>query len=172
MKYEDSPIACYLYNLHENEEMTIEEKIKEITIKYEKLKNKEKWDTLRNFFMNPIYTRIAYQCETYSNFGTGTVENKYIKTDISHEDAVKGNIYFYILLSVIGGNNKIVAHLANYFTYSEKTSQYLHEYGKEHSLQYEFDVGRGDDKNFILIMHHLVEAVDGHSIYKCIELPI
>lgn len=171
MIYEDSPVACYLYNLHENPKMTVKDKIKEITEKYEMLKHKEKWDTLINFFTNPIYTRTAYQCETYSNFGTGAVENKYIRTNISHEDAVKSNVYFYILLSLLGGNDKIVNHAANYLTGSEKTSTYLSEFGNEHNLQYECS-GRKCEKNFILIMHQLVSNKAGCSIYKCIELPI
>ena len=173
MEYEDSPVVCYLYNLHENDEMTTEEKIKEITEKYEILKQKEKWDTINNFFINPIYTRISYCCKTYSNFRHGTAENRYIRSEISHESAVKGNIYFYILLSIIGGDNNIdiVPYTANHLTASKKTSQYLIEYGKEHGLHYDYS-GRNCGKYLIRIMHCLVSESNGHNIYKCIELPI
>ena len=168
---EDSPVAYYLYCLHKNDKMSVAEKIKDVTEKYEILRYKKDWDTLKNFFENKIYVRTSYYCETYSNFGKGTIANKYIRSDISHEDAVKGNIYFYILLSIIGENNDIVAYTANYLTYSEKTEEYLYRYGKEHSLQYEFG-GRQIGKCLVRIMHHCVSATDGHKIYECIELPI
>lgn len=171
MMYEDSPVAYHLYSLHINDKMTITEKIKDVTEKYEILKHKERWDALENFFENPIYVRLSYYCETYSNFGKGTVANKYIRSDISHEEAVKGNIHFYILLSVIGGKKDVVAYTANHLSYSEKTEQYLYEYGKEHSLQYEFG-GRQMGKYLIRIMHRCMLERNGHKIYECIELPI
>lgn len=171
MIYEDSPVAYHLYSLHKNDKMGITEKIKEVTEKYKILKHKEKWDTLKNFFENPIYVKISYYCETYSNFGKGTLSNEYIRSDISHEEAVKGNIYFYILLSIIGGENDVVAYSANYLTSSEKSEQYLYEYGEEHNLQYESD-GREIGKYLIRIMHRDVSGRYGHNIYECIELPI
>ena len=99
------------------------------------------------------------------------MENEYIITDISHQEAVKGNIYFYILLSVIGGKNKIVSYTANHLTGSEKTSQYLRDYEEKHNLHYE-DCGRECGKYLIHIMHDLVEERNGHRISKYIELPI
>ena len=169
--YEDFPVAYYLYCLHKNDKMSITEKIKDVTEKYEILRYKKDWNTLRYFFENPIYVKTSYYCETYSNLGNGTIANKYIRSDISHEEAVKGNIYFYILLSIIGENNDITAYTANQLTYSKKTEEYLYRYGKEHSLQYESG-GRQTGKCLIRIMYHCVSGADGHNIYECIELPI
>ena len=171
MIYIDSSTAYYLYNLHTNNDISIEEKIKHVVAKYKVLKNKEKWDTINNFFTKPIYIKISYYCETYSNFGNGTIQNEYLRSEISHNDAVKGNIYFYMLLSIIGGTNDIVAYTANYLTYSKNTQQYLYEYGKEHGLQYESN-GRECGKYLIRIMHECVLEKNGHNIYRCIELPI
>lgn len=171
MIYKNSPVACYLYELHENTDITINEKIEKIVVKYEKLNKIKSWDSLYKFFLNPIFTKTSYYCKTYSNFGNGTIENRYIYTDVSHENAVRGNIYFYLLLSVIGGDNDIVAYTANYLTYSEKTSKYLYEYGKENNLQFESS-GREGGKYLIRMMSRCVLLTNGYSIYKCIELPI
>lgn len=95
----------------------------------------------------------------------------YIKNHISHDDAVKGNTYFYILLAIIGGNNDVVAYTANHLSASPKTSKYLREYGREHNLQYESG-GREVGKYLIRIMHECVSSKEGHDIYRCIELPI
>jgi len=168
---EHSPMAYYLYQLHENSDITIKEKIEKIIEKYEKLNKIKSWDTLNKFFSNPIFTKTSYYCETYSNFGNGTCENRYIYTDFSHENAVRGNIYFYLLLSVIGSDNDIVAYMANHLTYSEKTSNYLYEYGKENNLQFESS-GRECGKYLIRIVSYRVSSTYGHRIYKCIELPI
>lgn len=167
----DSPEVCYLYMLHENKEMTITDKIRNVTEKYDVLGDKEKWDTLKNFFKNPVYVRVAYYCRTYSNFGNGTVSNKYIRSGVSHDESVKGNIYFYILLSMIGGKKAIVAYTNNYFTCSERTERYLDEYGKTNGLIYESG-GRESGKYLIRIMHSPVAWADGHTIYRCTELPI
>lgn len=167
----NSPVVYYLYQLHENSDMTIKEKIEKVVEKYEKLNIIKNWNTLNKFFINPIFTKTSYYCETYSNFGKGTCENRYVYTDISHEDAVRGNIYFYLLLTIIGSDNDIVAYIANHLTYSEKTSKYLYEYGKENDLQFESG-GRECGIYLIRIMYQLVSEKDGHNIYKCIELPI
>lgn len=171
MAYGDSNVGYYLYKVHTNNEMTIEEKVKDVVNKYEILKNMECWDALKKFFENPIYTRTSYYCETFSNFGNGTIENRYIQTDISHEEAVKGNVYFYILLSIIGGKNDIVAYSANLLSCSDKSNQYLCEYGEKHGLQYECG-GRSCEKFLIRITRRCVLEADGHNIYECIELPI
>lgn len=167
----DSEACYFIYNLHTNSSMSLEEKIEKLVNKYEVLKGRRNWETIEGFFKNSICVRESYNCETYSNLGNGTFANKYIESDISHEEAIKKNIYFYMLLSVLGEKQNIIAYTANYLSYSDKTELYLNKYAEKHNLCYEKD-GREVGRYLIRIMHECVESEEGHDIYRCIELPI
>lgn len=169
----NSPVAYDLYMIHEDKQMTLNEKITVLSKKYTLFNSDSIWETVELFFENPIYTRTAYYCETYANTGRGAFANKYVKSNISYEDAVKSNVYFYILLTVIGGKNEYKAHTKDSIEDSLNTDRYLNEYARQHGIQYEENNGRYYGRYFICLLCECVDdSCNGHSIYKSIEIPI